>query len=310
MDPAIVLTTLGSQPASIDRSTAMVRGELLPVLIPLAALPPSTLATWLLPHGEIDIAQRVSAALDAGLEQQAWSLVARQTTPLVGRLELVLSLWNAHELARLKLPGSSNNWLQVVGANPTTAIESDASLALDAVHEMLATIGWPRWSGPLLVVAGGAGAADPYPGVDEIVRPALPMLRYRSQAPGVTPCEDLAARLSTLTLTLTAPPAIGWPAWLRIGLEEVAKAKARGEGPSPLKMLAVRQRAGTDALAHLLVAADPDRALCEALCAPLVHTKRRPHLPSFLDLLRQHVEVQGALRLAYDLSLDQLVTDR
>jgi hypothetical protein len=310
MDPAFAETALGTPPVIIDRTTAMLRGALLPVLVPLAALPAATRAAWLLPHADIEISQRVSAALDAGLDQQAWLLIAHQTTPLIGRIDLVLSVWNARELARLGLPAPQNNWILVVAKARPPGLEADAGLALSAVREMLSSLGWPRWSGPLLIVAGSPGASDPAPGRDEIVRPALPVLRARLPAPGVTPGEDIAARLCAMTLALTAPPAHGWPAWLEIGLEEVAKAKARGEGPSPLKMLAIRQRAGTQVLQHLLDAPTPDPELCEALCAPLVHTKRRPQLPNFLDLLRHQVDVPGALRLAYDLSIDQLVGER
>jgi hypothetical protein len=310
MDPAITLTALGNQPVVIDRTTGELRGALLPVLVPLPALSPAMRASWLLPHDDIDLAVRVSAALDAGVERPAWTLIAQQTNPLVGRLELVLNLWCARELARLGLPGRQNGWVLVIATPAPAGLESDATLALSSVRDMLSSLNWPRWSGPLLLVGDQPGASDPGPGRDILIRPAMPMLRLRTPAAGTTPAEDLAARLSTLALELTAPPERGWPAWLQAGLEEVAKAKVRGEGPSPLKMLALRQHAGTEALTTLLSSASPDRALCEALCAPLVHTRRRPQLPNFLDLLRHGVDVPGALRLAYGLTIDQLVSER
>ena len=276
MDPAITLTALGDQPVAIDRTTAELRGALLPVLVPLPALTRLCAPDWLLPHDEIDLALRVSAALEAGVERPAWTLIAHQTNPLVGRLELVLNLWCARELARLGLPGRQNGWLLVI-ANPVPAgLEGDATLALESVRNMLSSLGWPRWSGPLLLVGGQAGASDPAPGRDILIRPALPVLRLRPPPAGTTPAEDLAARISTLALDFTGPPERGWPPWLQLGLKEVAKAKVRGEGPSPLKMWAVRQKAGTEALTALLSSATPGRELCEALCAPLVHTRRRP----------------------------------
>jgi hypothetical protein len=127
---------------------------------------------------------------------------------------------------------------------------------------------------------------------------------------GVTPAEHLATRFCLLTLRLTAPPAAGWPPWLETGLMEVAKAKARGDGPSPLRMLAIRQRAGKDAIARLFAAPAPDAQLALAVCAPLVHTRRRPLLPNFLDLLRHDAGTEGALRLAYGLTIDQLIEER
>ncbi len=317
MDPALALSALTQQPVVIERSTAELRGELLPVLIPLAALPPAARAQWLLPHEEIELATRVSAALEAGLERPAWTLIAHQTNPLVGRLDLVLNLWCARELARLGLSGRQNGWLVVITGAPgapatpvPAGLESDTTLALASVHDMFSSLNWPRWSGPLLLVVGQPAAGDPAPGREELIRPALPVLRMRPPAAGTTPAEDLAARLATVVLELTAPPARGWPLWLQFGLEEVAKAKVRGEGPSPLRMLALRQQAGAAALTALLTAPAPERALCAALCAPLVHTKRRPQLPNFLDLLRHDVDVAGALRLAYGLTIDQLVVER
>jgi hypothetical protein len=310
MDPAITLTALGDQPVVIDRATGELRGALLPVLVPLPALSPAMRASWLLPHDDIDLAVRVSAALEAGIERPAWTLIAHQTNPLVGRLELVLNLWCARELARLGLPGRQNGWLLVIATPAPAGLESDATLALASVREMLSSLNWPRWSGPLLLVAGQPGASDPAPGRDLLIRPAMPVLRLRTPAAGTTPAEDLAARLSTVTLELTGPPERGWPAWLQVGLEEVAKAKVRGEGPSPLKMLALRQHAGAEALTALFGSATPDRELCEALCAALVHTRRRPQLPNLLDLLRHGVDGPGALRLAYGLTIDQLVNER
>ena len=88
------------------------------------------------------------------------------------------------------------------------------------------------------------------------------------------------------------------------------KAKTRGEGPSPALMLDRRQQAGRAALATLLADPKPDPALAMALCAPLVHSRRRHLLPNLLDLLRGGAGGEGAIHIAYDLTLDQLASDR
>jgi hypothetical protein len=47
-----------------------------------------------------------------------------------------------------------------------------------------------------------------------------------------------------------------------------------------------------------------------ALCAPLLHSKRRHLLPNLLDLLRHDAGGESALGIAYGLTVEGLVTDR
>lgn len=310
MDLLTSLTVLDQRPAVIIGEVAMLRGAAGPLAIPLACLPPAQQAAWLLARPEAPLHRRVGAALAAGLDEQAWTLVIQAAEPIGHdrRLALVLDAWSARELARLALPPGRDAVL-VVAADDAGRQRIDDAIALGAVREMLAFLPWPRWSGPLLAVVGDAGARDPAPGRQRLVRPALPLLRVRAQE-GTTPSEALAAGLAELVLDLTAPPAAGWPAWLRLGLMEVAKAKTRGEGPSPAAMLELRQQAGRAALARLLGDPRPDPALAMALCAPLVHSRRRHLLPNLLDLLRGGAGGEGAIRIAYGLTLDQLASER
>jgi hypothetical protein len=224
-------------------------------------------------------------------------------------LDLVLAGWAAREQARLALPAGRDAIL-VLTANGRPIPGMDAAIALGATREMLASLAWPRWVGPVVVVAEDLGARDPMPGKRFLPRPALPMVRLDSPNDHVTRGEQLSVELTRLVLALEQAPTNGWPPWLRTGLEEVVKAKVRGEGPSPLKMLGIRQRAGANALAELLLDPTPDPELAGALCAPLVHTRRRHLLVNLLDLLRGGAQSAGAIQVAYGLTLQQLTEER
>lgn len=310
MDPASLFLVLQPAPIVVDRNAVLYRGALVPLVLPLAGLPAATRAQILIAHEATPLEVRLSAALDAGLLEAAWSLVMRNTgqntrTPAV---DLVLATWAAREQARLALPATREPCLTLTAnGHPVQGLEP--AIAMNTAREMLSGLAWPRWSGPLVVVVGDLGAKDPIPGQSRLVRPALPIVRLGEQA-GMTRSEALCLAITNLALDLEAAPAKGWPAWLRVGLGEVVKAKMRGEGPSPLKMFAIRQRAGTGAIAELLLDAKPNAELAGAVCAPLVHTRRRHLLGNLLDLLRGGAQSAGAIQVAYGLTLQQLTEER
>lgn len=312
MDPTTLFMVLQPTPVVVDRHAVTWRGGLMPVMLPLMSLPAGPRAHIVLAHDSLPLEIRVSTALEAGLTDEAWALVVRTPGPVtrtVG-LDLTLAGWTAHELARLGLPGTREEIL-VLTANGRPAPGMDPATAFGVIRrEVFPALAWPRWVGPVVVVADELAARDPMPGQTRIARPALPMLRVEQASEGITRSELLSVELTRLVLALEAGPATGWPAWLRVGLEEVAKAKVRGEGPSPLKMLAIRQRAGANALAELLLDPTPDAELAQALCAPLVHTKRRHLLSNLLNLLRGGAQSAGAIKLAYGLTLPQLTEER
>jgi hypothetical protein len=308
MDPAAVLLPLADQPAVITHQTAFIRGAWLPLAIPLAAVPASPRARWLLARPDLALDERVDAALAAGLDEEAWKLTIRAAVPVSGHLDLVLGAWAARELARLQAPAATGAVL-VLADREQGRLSLDAATAMASARDTLLHLPWPRWSGPLVVMVGTPAIHDPAPGADQATRPALPVIRLHPVA-GSTPGEALAARICQLALDLTAPPPAGWPPWLRIGLAEVARAKVRGEGPSPLRMLEIRQQAGVDLLRRLLSDRVPDAQLAMAVCAPLVHTRRRHLLPNLLDLLRGAGDSEGALRIAYGLTPEILAQER
>jgi hypothetical protein len=71
-----------------------------------------------------------------------------------------------------------------------------------------------------------------------------------------------------------------------------------------------RRQAGERRIAALFTAQDPDPALAMAVCAPLVHSKRRHLLPNLLDPLRNGADGAAALLIAYGLTPALLVAER
>jgi hypothetical protein len=311
MEAAALLAVLQREPLLIDRHVVVMRGAFAPVILPLDGLAPGSRARLMLSHEGVPLDVRVGAALEAGLTEEAWALVMRSPGPLtrsVG-LDLVLAGWAAREQARLGLPATRDQTL-VIATTPRPPHGLESAIAMSTTREMLAGLSWPRWSGPVVVVVGEVGERDPAPGRARIARPALPIVRLPERPAGTTHGEQLCRELTGLMLDLEAPPTGGWPAWLRLGLMEVVQAKMRGEGPSPLRMHAIRQRAGLPAIGALLDSTTPDAELAMAVCAPLVHTRRRHLLGNLLDLLRGGAQSEGAIRVAYGLTLERLLEER
>ncbi len=310
MDPTTLFLVLQPAPVVVDRQAVTWRGSLVPLVLPLDGLSASTRAQILLAHEGTPLDVRVNAALDAGLTDATWALVIRNSAQKTrsASVDLVLSLWAAREQARLALPATRDPWL-LLTANGRPPPGLEPAIAMNTTREMLSGLSWPRWSGPLVLIFGDLADKDPIPGRSRLVRPALPMVRVGEQT-GMTRSEAVCLAITDLALDLEAPPAAGWPAWLRVGLGEVVKAKMRGEGPSPLKMLGLRQRAGVGAIAELLLATKPNAELAGAICAPLVHTRRRHLLGNLLDLLRGGAQSTGALQVAYGMTLQQLTEER
>ncbi len=310
MDLVSALSILSRQPVQAEHGTAVLPGAWLPLVLPLTGLSPRVRADWLLALPDAPLDDRVSAALAGERVQQAWDLVIATPAPLtsIGRLDLVLSLWQAQEFARLGLPAPGGPVL-VCSDTEVPHLAEDAVSSLRLVQDLLSPLPWPRWSGPLLLVVDHPHL-DPFPGQDRLLRPAAPGLRLLAPPAGQARRELLCAQFALLALDLTAPPRGGWPAWLGRGLAEVARAKGRDGGPSPVGMQALRHDAGAAALRAVLLSAQPDPSLAGAICAYLTHPRRRAHLANLLELLRHGIPAEGALHVAYDVTIEKLLTDR
>ena len=316
MDPASLFLVLQPTPVVVERHAVEWRGGLLPLILPMTGLTAKQRAQLMLTNGNLDLDARVTAALDAGLTDEAWSLVIRMPGPITRTigLQTILAGWAAREQMRLGLPVTQNA-IQLLSENSHGGApfdSTDSTKVMSTTHEMLSALSWPRWAGPVVVVIGDLAAKDPIPGRQRLVRSSLPIVRLSELTGGTTRNEQLSAELIHLMLESQSPPKNGWPAWLSLGLSEVAKAKTRGgiASPSPLKMHSIRQRAGSAGITALLVAAKPDPELSAAVCAYLVHSRRRHLLGKLLDLIRGGAQSVGALRVAYDLTPEILIEER
>lgn len=311
MDPTLALIH-AEPPALVTVDAALLPGMALPTIIPLGILPPAVRADWLIRDARAPIATRVAAALETDRATEAWALLRGRVEPIGTDLALTRALlaWQAKEAARLALPqgGRPSEVIDGTGGILRSLATSDElSLALSDVRTTLSALAWPRWLGPVILVDADDVRLLPR-GDERLARPVLPLLRLSVPA-GSPRRPAAAAAMAQLALDLSAPPSAGWPAWLRVGCAEVLRAIARGDGPGPRAMHARRQAAGPAALRALLTAAEPDPALAMALCAPLLHSKRRHAFSLLLDPLRHGSDSETAIGIAYGLTIDGLVRD-
>lgn len=306
MDPTLALVH-ADRPALVTTYAVVLPGTVSPTIIPLSALPPAVRAGWLIGDARAPLATRVSAALEVERVEDAWTLLRRRSAALDTDLALtrVLLAWQAHESARLALPAGRAELIELGAAKPP----DDLRLAFGDVRRLLAALAWPRWLGPIVVVSGDDERCMPRSALF-LARPVLPVIRLSPAAVQPQRRPEAAAVIARLALDLSAPPPAGWPEWLREGCAEVARAVARGEGPSPRAMLARRQQVGTAGLRALLTAPTPDPALAMALCAPLLHSKRRHLFANLLDPLRHGADSETALVIAYGLTIERLLTEQ
>jgi hypothetical protein len=311
MDTPALFFPLQNQPVIISEQTLVLRGAFAPILVPMAGLSPEQRAYYLVRDQTIALDVRVHAALVAHKEPDAWGLIRRAAPRELQNagLNAIMSQWVANEIKRIQLP-QPKELITLLSAQDHIRRSIDVALATNSVREMFSGLMWPRWWGTCIVIVGDMGNNDPYPGIAQLARPALPILRMAEKNPGLTNSEMLCVLLTDLTLQLEIAPNNGWPVWLQVGLREVAQAKMRGEGPSPLKMQHIRQAAGVAGIQQLLLAAEPDRATSMAVCAYMVHSRRRHLLANYLDLLRGGSSADGAFRIAYGVTIEQLLSER
>ena len=269
----------------------------LPIVLPLDVFTATAQADFAQISGLLSVDRRVAALLADERRVPAFALASRDPRPLgaQGRLELELAAWAAREQAKLGLPATRGPVI-VVGDDPRGSLAAEVRGALEDVRAVLAPLPWPRWAGPVVVYIGVEERGIPDSGV---VRPALPMLQL-SNGNGLR--TQVASRIARLALDLSAPPTGGWPGWLSSGAAEVCRARAAGEGPSPLLMRQRRQAAGPAAISALLEAPTAERELSGALVQVLLTPTGQTHFSSLLDLLRQGASSAGAVRIAYGLS--------
>lgn len=284
--------------------------------LPRAALETGALADWAARREALPLSVRLGALLDAGRETEAWRLTdtlhghpAHDPAALV-----VLTRWAEDRRRAWELPASDGTLVLVSPGITTSFFErrrNVCSSALEDVRSLTTSLGWPRWGGPVVLAFSDEPVAGLARGAARLPRLALPVLRLSPDIPATDLRSAVAAAIMHLVLDCAEHPQRRWPVWLRTGLAAQAQATARGEGPSPRDMLAARQELGPDGLHRLLAATDSvDPAAALALCAPLAQSVRRQRLGALLDLLRNGVESETAIGIAYGLDLDTLLSRR
>ncbi|HAT11088.1 MAG TPA: hypothetical protein DCS97_10965 [Planctomycetes bacterium] len=303
MEALLLVLALASDPARIDGRAAWYTTPGAPLVIPVEALPAPYRASRLLAELRLELGLRVELALAWGAEAAALRAAARHAPPLASdaQLDLALRRWAENACARFRIPADAALAAIASDGNPRQPTSEERG-ALADVHELLTTLAWPRWRGPLLLVPYGVNHAAIAPGMARVVRPALPVLRI----PG--PDRDgLTVAIADLCLSLSAPPAEGWPAWLVSGVAGCAQARGSGSGIPERAMAERRAAAGVAAIRRLLEDGTvEDAGLATAVVAALLHPNRRRRLPDLLELLRHGTRGAGAIAAAYRLSLEDL----
>lgn len=304
MDLTALLLPSGP-PRVVTAEAVILPGFTTPVVIPLQALPNSLRGTWLATNPQATMRQRIAAALVSDQWELAWSQLRGSPDPLLIDISLEgpVTAWLNRECRRLGI--ISRNGLVIKTPGGFIPDTSDARLGLRDTTELLASLSWPRWLGPVIAIPRTDALAASQG--DALIRPAMPVVLIANDRPTRV---DIAAATAQLALNLSAPPHGGWPSWIVVGAAEVCAGIARGEGPSPRAMHAIRQNAGEPAIRALFTAPQADPVLAKAVCAWFLHTNRRHRFAALLDPMRHGSDAETAIQIAYGIAIPDLLTQR
>lgn len=307
MDLALALSPLSDQPAQAQSEWVTLRGAMAPVIIARPWLDDATAAEWLVKNPYILAAHQLQAALDAQQYEQAWQLVTPDRLS-DSHLRQIMELWASRQAAELKLQADKYGIFALgwTGPQQRRITVLGGNVSRDVGHQF-GLGAWPPWSGGLVIVAAEVTTSALHPDQAYLSRPALPMLRFDHS--DASQREQIARGMAQITLNLLDPQAQA-PRWLSDAMVGVAMARARGEGPSPRAMHAIRRAAGALGLQELLLDQHHDAELATAIGAYLCHRQRARFLPNFIELLRNQVDSVTALKIAYGLSLNDLLERR
>lgn len=305
MDIVSALAILSPFPVEIQEKYYTFAGSYHPIIIPTATLSPEQHHSFLSNGHSSNIEAAFLIALRIHDYQLAWDLYERIPPEHIPSINMnnQTQLWIAHELALKKIPNDLNG-VVIRSSQPTHRKKlKNCQRIRSSLFQSYSSLPKILWTGPILLEDADSNAIIP--------RPLLPTIQLDNAS---WTDDEICRHMSRLILQRYKPPAQGWPQWLLAGLAEVTLAQFRGQGPSPRKMLRIRSNAGAQAIRALWkdpTATDSDKQqLAQALCAPLIHSRTRQHLASFLDLIRNDLDPASAYRIAYGLSLEDLLTQR
>ena len=215
-----------------------------------------------------------------------------------------LDAWQRKEHARLGLPRTAPRLL-ILGHEDGPEVEK-------ALHGARLDDPWWReaWPGPLwqgtVIICSDPAVLPVAISEADATRPVLPV---RMVDPENISRAGVASELMHLRLDRLRPPTGGWPAWLRRGFAAYAARTADGTILGKRQVAVPLAAASAEDFSTLFQATDEnmtdaDAHLALALSAHLLHSRRRQHIGSFLDVLRHGNTTSDALAIAYGISID------
>ncbi len=320
MDIATALLCAPLPPAEFHPGCAVFPGAVTPIVVPLHDLPSKLQNQWIISNPHAALCDKLHAAFQTDNEAAAWTLLdalpSRQV--LDPQSDAIIRLWSAKTLANLQTSLPLDGRCIFLGAPLSQTQKYHIRTATQTIHELFSSLLRPAWIGPVLIEVRSETntkkallVTDTYK--QTLSRPVLPALHV------VLPDKKIDAQelqqmvaqiLCRLTLQRLEKPDAPWPQWIQVGMELVAAERCAGTGPSPRAMRRIRQTAGNAAIVHALQTGEATPDLAKALCEPLLHSKRRHHLSSLLDLLRNGTRTSDALRIAYGITPKRYISAR
>lgn len=307
MDAALLLLCLGQEPVRIDAQAVLLPGLVAPIVLPAEWLPDQQHALWLIADPKTPRSQRLEALLQLQREAEAWRLIRALPSGLAADPGLlpVLRRWSRQGLRDL---GQSGGEQPVLLIGPGGA--RDAAGGLRDALGLVDTLPRPHWIGPLLIVRDPLDERLLPQRQQTLLRPALPVLRIDAELQGPALREAVADAVARLLAARAAPPEATAPGWLVDGLAACARARSRGEGPSPRAMAQIRSKAGAEKIRALLTDHQHDEELAMAVVAACLRGHVVARLPALFDLLWAGADGLSALSIAYGWSPQHLADMR
>ncbi len=299
MDIVSAIAVLSPFPVEIDQDRLYFAGAFHPQCISAQILNKEQRRLVLQQTPTRNPESSIMLALRFDDEELAWSLLNQLSFKFVPSpdLDLRIKAWSAKQLAALKLNAEGPNIRLALSTSHNQKLRRKVQRAETSVRSMLSSLPWPMWFGPLVIHESEQAAI--------ISRPITPLIQLPEKQLNE---EEISKALCRIALERYQQGQSALPEWLMTGLGEVAVHKTLGTGPSPKRMLKIRSAAGLQNIRDLCVNnAIVDPKLACAVCAPLVHTRNKHKLASFIALINNKVDAESAFKIAYGRDFKSLI---
>jgi hypothetical protein len=303
MDIVTALAVLSPFPVDMHDNHLNYQGAYHPRMIPTQVLDQQQLEHHLLHGISSDPEKPAIIALSLNHQELAWRFLDGLPSQhnISANLDRSMRQWVQAQLTKHNIQSDGSHFYIKENAHNKLKTKRIIEKADNSVRSMLNAIQWPLWQGPLLIGQGEKTVIQ--------AQPLLPSITLSKEEWNEAGFSAALCRLALLRYQKGSDQNI--PEWITTGLSLVAQHKTEGSGPSPRRMLRLRQQAGKTAIKNmwddtLQQAFDPE--LAKACCAPLVHTREKHKLASLLTLLHNQVDIEQAISIAYGRSLDSLLS--